>query len=106
VLEGQWEYRNKVAALATWAAGHWELPAAQVVVHGGSWGSEDADRQLSKSMELGRLWGAGQRRTKVYIRLRVAGGAPTDELEMVMGYANAPLHRRKAQAGERWEEHS
>jgi hypothetical protein len=57
VLEGQWEYRNKVAALATWAAVHWELPASQVVVHGGSWGNEDADRQLSKSMELGRLWG-------------------------------------------------
>jgi hypothetical protein len=44
VLEEQWEYRNKVAALATWAASQWGLPASRVVVHGRSWGSEDADR--------------------------------------------------------------
>jgi hypothetical protein len=60
MVERVWDFSHTVHALKLWVATEWPSvkDARKVVVHGGGWGSEDGDRQLAESMQLGRLWGA------------------------------------------------
>jgi len=94
MVERVWDFSHTVHALKLWVATEWPSvkDARKVVVHGGGWGSEDGDRQLAESMQLGRLWGAEQGVAEVHIR---KGECPTgDSLELVAGYVGAPRHRR------------
>jgi hypothetical protein len=73
-LEQEWEFQHTVQALEVYVAGKWRgidvVDASTLVTHGGGWGDEDPDRQLAKSMQLGRLWGAEQGWAEVQIRRR------------------------------------
>jgi hypothetical protein len=85
MVERVWDFSHTVHALKLWVATEWPSvkDARKVVVHGGGWGSEDGDRQLAESMQLGRLWGAEQGVAEVHIR---KGECPTgDSLELVAG---------------------
>ena len=96
-----------MGALEKVVAEAWALDATTVVTHGGGWGDENADRQLAKGMQIGRLWGAEQGEAEVRIRRRAVpdcrrDGAPVgadNTLEMVMGYAGAPKHERWQYSG-------
>jgi hypothetical protein len=73
-LEQEWEFQHTVQALEVYVADKWGrvdvVDVSTLVTHGGGWGDEDPDRQLAKSMQLGRLWGAEQGWAEVQIRRR------------------------------------